>query len=118
MTAVAAGRGGAVASGGDDETVVLWDAATGAPRHTLKEAHGAVRALAFSPNGKLPAASGDDGQVRLYDARSGTLRETRLGHAEGVRALAFRPHGSRGGRRVLASASGNGTVILWRAPEE
>jgi WD40 repeat protein len=42
-----------VVSGSDDNTVRLWDAATGAPLQTLEGHTGDVSSMAFSPNGKL-----------------------------------------------------------------
>jgi WD40 repeat protein len=42
-----------VVSGSDDETVRLWDAATGAPLQTLDGHTGLVNSVAFSPDGKL-----------------------------------------------------------------
>jgi WD40 repeat protein len=47
-----------VASGSDDGTVRLWDAATGAPHGEPLEGHSdQVRSVAFSPDGKLTAVS-------------------------------------------------------------
>jgi WD40 repeat protein len=47
-----------VASGSDDETVRLWEAATGAPYgEPLKGHSGWVRSVAFSPDGKLVTVS-------------------------------------------------------------
>jgi WD40 repeat protein len=42
-----------VVSGSDDETVRLWDAATGAPLQTLEGHSSSVSSVAFSPDGKL-----------------------------------------------------------------
>jgi WD40 repeat protein len=40
-------------SGSDDQTVQLWDAATGAILQTLKGHSSPVNSVAFSPDGKL-----------------------------------------------------------------
>ena len=97
-----------VASGSGDETVKLWDPATGAVRRTLEGHSGRVWAVAFSPDGRLVASGSGDETVKLWDPATGAVRRTLEGHSEGVWAVAFSPDG-----RLVASGSGDETVKLW-----
>jgi WD40 repeat protein len=58
-----------VASGSSNETVRLWDPATGAVRCTPEGHSSWVMAVAFSPDGKLVASGSGDNTVRLWDLR-------------------------------------------------
>ncbi|KAL2016958.1 hypothetical protein VTK56DRAFT_2792 [Thermocarpiscus australiensis] len=69
-----------LASASDDETIRLWDAATGAYRQTLKGYGGWVNAVAFSPDGKTLASASRDQTVRLWDAATGAYRQTLYTH--------------------------------------
>ena len=60
--------GTTLASAGDDGTVRLWDAATGATTATLQGHTRGVEAVAFSPDGTTLASASFDGTVRLWDA--------------------------------------------------
>ncbi|KAF2178665.1 platelet-activating factor acetylhydrolase IB subunit alpha, partial [Zopfia rhizophila CBS 207.26] len=82
-----------VASASWDNTVRLWDAATGTCRSTLEGHSGSVNAVAFSPDGQLVASASGDNTVRLWDAATGTCRSTLEGHSDSVCAVAFSPDG-------------------------
>jgi WD40 repeat protein len=60
-----------VVSGSCDETVRLWDAATGAPLQTLKGHTNSVSSVAFSPDGKQVVSGSYDETVRLWDTATG-----------------------------------------------
>ena len=57
-----------VVSGSHDETVRLWDAATGAALQRLEGHTNWVSSVAFSPDGKQVVSGSDDCTVRLWDA--------------------------------------------------
>ena len=61
--------GKTLASAGDDETVKLWDAATGKEQATLQGHEGSV-CVAFSPDGKTLASGWEDKTVKLWEAET------------------------------------------------
>ena len=65
-----------------------------------------VRAVAFSPDGRMLAVAGVDGLVRIGPA-DGSALPGRFAHPGGATALAFSPDG-----RVVATAGYDGTVRL------
>ena len=82
-----------MASSSIDETIKLWDPATGAPRQTLEGHSGWVMAVAFSPDGKLLASGSWDKTVKLWDPATGTLQQTLKGYSDAVQKVAFSPGG-------------------------
>jgi WD40 repeat protein len=59
-----------LASASEDNTVRLWNVATGKQRGGPLKGHADwVNGVAFSPDGKLLASAGSDGTVRLWDMR-------------------------------------------------
>ncbi|RYP03115.1 hypothetical protein DL765_010598 [Monosporascus sp. GIB2] len=98
-----------------DETVRLWDAATGAHKQTLEGHRGCVNSVAFSPdafspNGKIIGSASDDRTVRLWDATTGAHTRTLDGHSNYISAVTFSPDG-----KLLATVSGDKTIRLWDA---
>jgi FOG: WD40 repeat len=95
-------------SGSADDTLRLWDAATGREVRRFEGHTERVRSVAFSPDGRYALSGSDDSTVRLWDAATG--REVRCfeGHTERVRSVAFSPDG-----RYALSGTNNKTVHLW-----
>lgn len=61
----------AICEEGGEGQVNLWKVATGALVRTISAHVGTVRALAFSPNGKVLASGGDDALVNLWNVGTG-----------------------------------------------
>jgi WD40 repeat protein len=88
--------------------VRVFDTEGGRVLHTIGVYKRSVRAMEFSPDGKLLAIASRDGTVRIWGV--GTWRQlVRLtGHTQPVASLAFAPDG-----RTLATGSEDTTVLIW-----
>jgi WD40 repeat protein/serine/threonine protein kinase len=91
--------------------VCLWDLDTGKELRGFKGHPGGITALAIAPDGRSAVSTcGYDAPLRLWDL-TGDDSAARLflkWHTAEVLAVAFAPDG-----RTLASAGGDGRVILW-----
>jgi WD40 repeat protein len=101
--------GTAFATGGQDGTVRLWDAATRQQTAQLTGHTGPVTAVAYSPDGTTLATGSSDGTARLWDTATAQQTSQLTGHTSTVLAVAYSPDGT-----TLATAAGReGTVRLW-----
>jgi hypothetical protein len=101
-----------IVSGSFDNTLRLWDAASGKPIGPPLEGHtDRVRSVAFSPDGRRIVSGSFDDTLRLWDGASGKPIGPPLeGHTEGVRSVAFSPDGRR-----IVSGSRDNTLRVWDA---
>ncbi len=76
--------GRTLASGGDDNTVKLWEVTSGKLLHTLEGHEDAVLSVAFDPSGRMLASGSDDNTVKVWEVASGKLLRTLEGHTDEV----------------------------------
>ncbi|MGF1599741.1 MAG: WD40 repeat domain-containing protein [Acidimicrobiales bacterium] len=105
-----------LASASADDTVRVWDPATGTPVGQPLTGHtSSVSGVAFgsTPDGRLLLASASwDDTVRVWDPATGTpVGPPLTGHTDSVYGVAF--GSTPDGRLLLASASADDTVRVW-----
>jgi WD40 repeat protein/serine/threonine protein kinase len=94
----------------NEKTLVVWDALTGQPAHTLEGHSATVTSLAFSPDGQRILSGSEDSTLKLWDVETGEETLTLKGHTAGVESVAWSPDG----RRIVSSGN-DGTIRLWDA---
>ena len=70
-----------LASASRDQTVKIWDSATGKELFALKGHAGWVTSVAFSPDGQRLASASDDQTVKIWDSATGKELFALKGHA-------------------------------------
>jgi WD40 repeat protein/beta-lactamase regulating signal transducer with metallopeptidase domain len=119
-----------------DQSITLWDVASGKERTHLERAAANPQAapavpavfavktdqriapiapagpvsLAFSPDGTALVARGPDSTVRVWDVATGKDCTHLKGHDGRIETVVFAPTG-----RIVASGSADTTVLLWDA---
>src|SRR6185437_15209514 len=88
-------------------SITTGNAATVKRLATLQPMNHRVRAVAWSPDGRL-IASGSNPEVALWDSATGKRLATLSGHTGQIYSMAWSP-----ASKLLASAADDGTVRLW-----
>jgi WD40 repeat protein len=101
-----------IAVAGYDNTLGIWDAATGKRVGQWKTPEGSTACLCYSPSGKLLASGGlRDSTIHLWEPSTGRLVRDLEGLPRGVTSLSFSPDG----RYLAAGGYGTDAVYLWEA---
>jgi WD40 repeat protein len=93
------------------ETLMMWDAQTGAQLFSQPTQAGLrvrLLSLVFSADGARVACGSKSGAVKVWNAESGEELFSLQGHSDSVNSAKFSPDGRR-----LVSASSDGTLKVW-----
>jgi WD40 repeat protein/predicted Ser/Thr protein kinase len=90
---VAYSRGNFIVTGGDKNTLIVWDAATGEAMLTLPAQADEINCVAISPDGLRFVTGSRDTSAVLWDARTGHELSRLTGHRSAVLCVAFSPNG-------------------------
>lgn len=101
-----------LASGGNDNRVVLWDANSLQEIREMKGHSGEIHCLTFSNNGGLLASGGADKAVKLWSTADGKMLRTFSGNNHEVRCVTFSSDG-----RFLAASDEGGEIVVWQIPD-
>ncbi|HEV3260605.1 MAG TPA: serine/threonine-protein kinase [Gemmataceae bacterium] len=97
-----------LATGGGDNLIRIWDAATLTQRAVLRGHSDSVYSVAFAPDGSTLLSGSADNTLRLWQVDSGEQLRLFEGHRWFVLSVAFSPDG-----RHALSGSSDKTVRLW-----
>ncbi|KAH6977632.1 hypothetical protein EDB80DRAFT_264764 [Ilyonectria destructans] len=110
MSVAFSADGQRLASGSHDNTIKVWDAATGACLQTLEGHDSLVNSVAFSADGQRLASGSLGSSIKVWDATTGACLQTLEGHDSLVMSVAFSADGQR-----LASGTWDSTIKVWDA---
>ncbi|ETO05578.1 G-protein beta WD-40 repeats containing protein [Reticulomyxa filosa] len=96
-----------------DETVRIWDTASGQQFQILKEHSALVCAAVFSPDGNTVVSGSADISTRVWDAISGRQIKKWKGHYNSVADVDFSPDG-----KTIVSCSSDKTIRLLDVESE
>jgi WD40 repeat protein len=97
-----------VVSGSGDNTVRLWELATGKEVRRFTGHADWVRSVAVTPDGKYVVSGSGDNTVRLLELATGQEVRRFTGHENWVWSVAVTPDG-----KYVVSGSGDNTVRVW-----
>jgi WD40 repeat protein/serine/threonine protein kinase len=95
-------------SGSGDQTLKLWELASGKELRTFTGHTGRVSSVAITPDGQTALSGSVDKTLKLWDLASGKEIRTLTGHTQSVNSVAIAPDG-----RTALSGSQDGTLKLW-----
>ncbi len=93
---------------GNDNSVRVWDSATGKLLRTLEGHTDWVGSVVLGPDARTAYTAGGDNTIRVWDLASGQVLKLLEGHTVAVRGLALSTDG-----KLLLSGSSDRSIRLW-----
>ena len=100
--------GQTIASGSADNTIRLWDAATGQIKNILTDHRDDVNRVVFTPDGSTLMSGSNDKTIRVWDFATGLQKQVLTGHSASIYSIALSPDGS-----TLMSGSVDNAIYFW-----
>jgi WD domain, G-beta repeat len=100
--------GRTLVSVGNDNSVRVWDTATGKLQKTLDGHTAWVGSLAVTPDGSKAYTAGGDNVIRVWDLKTGKQTDALEGHTVAIRGLAMTADG-----KFLVSGASDKTCRMW-----
>src|SRR6185369_2789035 len=101
--------GSTAASGSSDESVIVWDVASGTLLHRLQGHTQTVYSVAFTPDGTRVVSVGGDGLMIVWDVSSGEMVQQIPIAGTVLTSVAITPDGTSA---VVAANSATSLAIL------
>jgi WD40 repeat protein len=92
----------------DDQTIRVWDTATGTCVQTLTEHTGIVRSIAYTADGQMLVSGSGDRMIKLWDVSTQKSLRSIEGHTNQIHSVAVSPK-----HPILASGDEDGLIKLW-----
>jgi WD40 repeat protein len=99
-----------LATGDEDDVIILRDPTSGEPLKTLTGSGGEARSMAFSPDGQYLAVGTSLSRIDLWNLEEQSYEGWWFAHSGGVWGLAFSADGS-----LIISAGADGALRAWDA---
>ncbi len=95
-------------SGSADDTIKIWEMATGEEIRTLEGHSSPINTLVLSGDGRTLASGASDSSIKLWEMATGEEIRTLEGHSSSINALVMSPDG-----RQLISGAADNSVRIW-----
>jgi len=101
-----------LATGGSDNSIRVYDTATGREQLQIQQHADWVLGIAFSHDGKRIISASRDRTCRIFDAVTGELEATYVGHESPVQTVVFGTND-----KIVYSGGRDGNIHIWEAKE-